>query len=688
MNDNERKLIIELLQSGEALSREWIPVLFPAEKQECELAYAGKAREADILAETMAVPLQPTRRFGNNGDDWHNMLVFGDNLQAMKSLLKMKQAGKLCNADGTPGIRLVYIDPPFSTKREMQGQDGVVAYQDKVAAAEFLEFIRKRLVLIRELLSDDGSVYVHLDWRMNSYVRVLMDEIFGKNRFINEMIWRRSYSHNDGNKFGVITDTIFRYGKSEQQVFNKVFLPRTTEETEAEYPNVDKESGKKWKSVSMTAAGQGEPKNFGKRGAIAPPVGTHWRWSQERIDNAIKEGVIYFSQNGVPRYKQFADEIEGKQVQNLWTDFMAISSRSNELLGYPTQKPEALLERVIKASSNEGDLVADFFAGSGTTPAVAEKLGRRWVASDCGKLAIYTMQKRMLNLRHGTGNKGAVFESTPFTLYNAGLYDIEKLCELPEECWRYFALQLFECKDDPHAIGGIRMDGTRRGKSVMVFPPQRNQGALITEQTVEEIHASIGRKAAGEVFIIAPAERFDFFQDYVELGEVRYYALRIPYSFIHQLHRKDFTALMQPTDEPAVNDTVDSVGFDFIRLPELKYATGKKRSDAFIKITTFKSEAKVRGLQPMRENLETLSMLMLDYDYQPDGGVFEFDKVFYATDIAKSGYRAEFPIAKLGEHVMAIFVDIYGNEARELIPAERFRGGATRSKKKRARKKR
>jgi len=190
------------------------------------------------------------------------------------------------------------------------------------------------------------------------------------------------------------------------------------------------------------------------------------------------------------------------------------------------------------------------------------------------------------------------------------------------------------------------------------------------------------------VFIIAPAERFDFFQDYVELGEVRYYALRIPYSFIHQLHRKDFTALMQPTDEPAVNDTVDSVGFDFIRLPELKYATGKKRSDAFIKITTFKSEAKVRGPQPMRGNLETLSMLMLDYDYQPDGGVFEFDEVFYATDLAKRGYRAEFPAAKLGEHVMAIFVDIYGNEARELIPAKRFRGGATRNKKKRARKKR
>jgi len=196
MKDAERRLLIEILQSGAMPALDWAPLLFPAQnfpaqKREAELTYAGKAREADILAEAMTLPLQCTRRFGKNGGGWHNMLIFGDNLQAMKSLLEMKKQGKLCNADGTPGIRLVYIDPPFSTRREMQGQDGVQAYQDKVAAAEFLEFIRRRLVLIRELLSDDGSVYVHLDWRMNSYVRVLMDEIFRKENFLNEVSWRR-----------------------------------------------------------------------------------------------------------------------------------------------------------------------------------------------------------------------------------------------------------------------------------------------------------------------------------------------------------------------------------------------------------------------------------------------------------------------------------------------------------------
>ena len=625
MTDAERQRLIEILQRGELPPLDLAPVLFPdqnfpAQKREAELTYLGKAREADILAEAMAVPLQCTRRFGKNGDDWHNMLIFGDNLQAMKSLLEMKKQGKLCNADGTPGIRLVYIDPPFSTKREMQGQDGVQAYQDKVAAAEFLEFIRKRLVLIRELLSDDGSVYVHLDWRMNSYVRVLMDEIFGKENLLNEIIWCYTRMATKGQRqFSRAADTVLWYSRSDTWTFNVDDIR--------------------------------QPYSPSSKARVGYPL------------NNLGSGI---SKEG----KTVLNPI-GKFPENWITDIPYL--RGNERVDYPTQKPETLLDRIIKASSNEGDLVADFFAGSGTTPAVAEKLGRRWIASDCGKLAIYTMQKRLLNLRDGIGSKGAPLWAKPFTLHNAGLYDVEKLRKLPEEDWRRFALQLFQCKDAPHTIGGIHMDGTRRGKTVMVFPPQRNKGALISKETIEEIHQAIGRKVAGAVFIIAPAMKFGFFQDYIDHGRVRYYALRIPYSFIEHVHRSDFTALMQPTGETNVNDTVDAVGFDFIERPELKYTTGRKQRDAFIKITTFKSEARVRGPQKKRENLETLSMLMLDYDYDPKKCVFEFDQVFYADAMAKNGWKATFPAHQLGKQVMAIFVDIYGNEARELIAAGKFR---------------
>src|SRR5205823_9793647 len=180
MNNEFRQLVIEKLARGEELPREWARELFPPEKREYELVYYGKEREEDILAETMAVPLQPVRTFGKNGDGWHNMLIFGDNLQVLKRLLEMKNEGKLCNADGTPGVRLVYIDPPFATRQEFRGTEDQRAYQDKVTGADSLEFIRKRLILIRELLADDGAVFVHTDWKKGHYIKALLDEVFGE----------------------------------------------------------------------------------------------------------------------------------------------------------------------------------------------------------------------------------------------------------------------------------------------------------------------------------------------------------------------------------------------------------------------------------------------------------------------------------------------------------------------------
>ena len=170
MTPEQRADVVRLLQQGEELSLEWSRILFPPEKREYELAYHGKEREEDIIADTLAVPLQAVRTFGSNGVDWQNKLIFGDNLQAMKSLLELKKEGKLCNADGTPGVRLVYIDPPFATKQDFKGSEDQKAYQDKIAGAQFVEFLRRRLVLLRELIADDGSVYVHLDTKKSHYI--------------------------------------------------------------------------------------------------------------------------------------------------------------------------------------------------------------------------------------------------------------------------------------------------------------------------------------------------------------------------------------------------------------------------------------------------------------------------------------------------------------------------------------
>lgn len=685
MNDEQREEIIRRLQQGEELSPEWARLLFPPEKREYELVYHGKEREEDIIANTLAVPLQKVRTFGKNGDGWHNKLIFGDNLQVMKSLLELKRAGELCNADGTQGVRLVYIDPPFATKRDFNGKQEERAYQDKIAGARFVEFLRRRLVFIRELLADDGSVYLHLDQKKAHYAKVVLDEVFGEHNFVNEIVWKRLSAHNDAHKYGPIHDTVFFYSKSSDYVWNQQFGPVSTEYVDQFFDQVDEKTGRRYARGDLTARGtrRGET-GRAWRGINPTEKGNHWKVKPSELDSLDAQDRIHWPQkeDGMPRLKRFADELQGVQLQDLWLDIKLMHNLSLERTGYPTQKPEELLARVIKASSQEGDIVLDAFAGSGTTASAAEKLNRRWIGIDCGKLAIYTIQKRMLNLRTEIGSKGTALKPKAFGLYNAGLYDFSKLKELPWDAWRFFALQLFQCRDEPHKIGGIQLDGYLKGASVLVFNHQKQPGVRIDEETIRSMHEALGSKVGSRMFIIAPALVFDFQQDYLLLDGVRYYALRIPYSIIHELHQREFAALKQPADEMAVNDTVDAVGFDFIRSPELDYvATANKRkgellSEGVIRIKTFKSEAVVRD-STKKANRETLSMVMLDYDFDTESDVFDLDAVFYAEAIQKADWEVRFPLESIGKQLMAVFVDIYGNEAREVIPASKFGAGGT-----------
>lgn len=643
MTPEQREEAIRLLQQGEDLSSEWARVLFPPEKREYELVYHGKDREENILADTLAVPLQPVRTFGTNGVDWHNKLVFGDNLQAMKTLIEMKKAGDLCNEDGTAGVRLVYIDPPFATKQEFRGTEDQKAYQDKLIGAGFLEFLRCRLILIRELLSDDGVICVHTDWKKGHYVKLLLDEVFGESRFINEIIWWY-YNKMQGNirRFPSNHESIYIYSASKRYRFKPQYLEREN--------GTQRLLKRVWDS---------------KTGRLVNVKGNNGK-------------VVYI-------------ETDERRVDDVWRLSMLQPADRTENLRYPTQKPETLLAPFLNALSGEGDIVLDAFAGSGTTCAVAEKLGRRWIGIDCGKLATYTIQKRMLNLGKEIGNKGAKLKPKPFTLFNAGLYDFSQLRTLPWEDWRFFALQLFQCRDDPHSVGGIAFDGFRQGADVMVFNHFKHRDAAITEETVHEIHEAVGSRVGIKVFIIAPALTFDFQQDYITLDGVRYYALRIPYSIIHELHRREFTALRQPADEMAVNDTVEAVGFDFIRTPELDFKLGGVKpkgelfEQAFIQIKTFRSDAVVREPFKKKGNRETLSMVMLDFDYDEKKQLFDLDEVQYADEIEKAGWKVTFRRDLLGKKMMAVFLDIYGNEARVLFDAADFgaarqTGGATRKK--------
>jgi adenine-specific DNA-methyltransferase len=338
---------------------------------------------------------------------WFNRLIYGDNLLCMAALL----AGDAETPSLRGKIDLIYIDPPFDSKADyrtkitlpggdVEQRPTVIeqfAYSDTWAdgTASYLAMIVPRLCLMRELLSDRGSIYVHLDWHVGHYVKVALDEIFGKDNFLNEVIWKRIYSHSDADRFGIVHDGLLLYCKSDNKIFNRQYKPHSDDYLKSHYGQTDS-SGRSFRLVTLSGAGPGAARKFGEK-VIAPPPGRHWAWSQERIDEGLRSGKIVFAKTGQPNIKQYLDETKGTAIQSIWDDVFPVNPIAAESINYGTQKPEALLDRIIKASTDENSIVADFFGGSGTTAAVAEKLGRRWITSDLGKPACMIMRKRLID---------------------------------------------------------------------------------------------------------------------------------------------------------------------------------------------------------------------------------------------------------------------------------------------------
>lgn len=620
----QKEKIIRLLENNDELPEGYRDLLFPNQKKEYELVYAGKERKEDIISETMAVPFQKVRTFGQNGNGWTNKLIFGDNLQILKKIYNdQKGENKLGTKDK---IKLIYIDPPFATKQDFM-KNGEKVYQDKVIGSEFLEFLRERLILAKEILADDGSIYVHLDQKKGHYIKVLIDEIFGENNFRNEIIWHYQSGGRQEKLFSRKHDSIFLYSKTDNWIFN----------------------------ANDIGTERGEQKRSNLKKGVDP------------------DGRVYFSIKSAGKiYKYYADE---KIIPaDVWIGLSHIQQKDPQRVGYPTQKPESLLERIIRVSSNKDDIVMDFFAGSGTTLSVAEKLDRKWIGCDCGKLSIYTIQKRILTIANSKSlqNKDEKHnkEPKPFTLYNAGLYDYQKMKELSWDEYRSFALNLFEVRDEKHKLSGIELDGFRGADHTIVFNHEKHKDVVLDYGYISDLHKNIGSKISSQFFIIAPAGNVDFMEDYIEKGNVRYYILRIPYSIINELHKKDFSNLKQPIDEKDVNNTVEAVGFDFIQTPDVECEYSTKKNFLSVKIKTFKS--RTRSKKPLKlKNRESLSMVMVDWDY--DGEVFDLDKVYFAEEIKKNKFEIKIEKKKVGKRLMLIYMDIFGNENREVKEIKDFK---------------
>jgi 16S rRNA G966 N2-methylase RsmD len=404
LSEVEKLDLLRRIEAGEPLPEPWRERLFPASGRTAEvgkeyrLVYEGKARREEVLANTPAAPWQLVRRFcterahddgpstgstssrtmPGSGQGWRNLLVWGDNLLALRGLLADQQGP---DNFGTKGrIKLIYIDPPFATRQDFM-KDREKAYRDKVLGAQFIEFLRRRLILLHELLADDGSIYVHLDWKKSHYMKAVLDEVFGEVSFLSEIAWIRSFNAGSSkalaNKFPANYDSLFLYAKTDRYVFNHLFKPYS-EGAIRRYDKVDEEGRRfKWNPLKTV--------------------------SQEKLARLIESGEAMVTPTSkYPVYRHYFDPDKGATIDNVW-DIPSIGTFSDERSGYPTQKPAQLLDRIIRASSNPGDIVLDCFAGSGTTAAVAEKLGRRWIAMDCGKLAIYTIQKRLFSLTTTVG---------------------------------------------------------------------------------------------------------------------------------------------------------------------------------------------------------------------------------------------------------------------------------------------
>lgn len=266
----------------------------------------------------------------------------------------------------------------------------------------YLQWFYETALLLRELLAEDGSLYVHLDWRMVHYAKAVLDELFGQDSFQNEVVWKRTTAHSSAQRYAPIHDTLLYYTKSPTAVWNKL----RTDYDQAylqKYYRFDDGDGRLYWRADITAAGvrkgeTGQP----WRGINPTARGRHWMVPPAELDRLDAEGRIYWPPGGgMPQHKRYKDDLKGKAVSDIWDDIDRINPVGSERTGYPTQKPEALLDRVLNASSRVGDLVLDCFAGSGTTAVVAEKLARRWIACDLGRFAIHTTRKRLLDTPGG-----------------------------------------------------------------------------------------------------------------------------------------------------------------------------------------------------------------------------------------------------------------------------------------------
>jgi site-specific DNA-methyltransferase (adenine-specific)/adenine-specific DNA-methyltransferase len=538
LTDAEKRDLIKLINEGKPLPEKYRFILF-ADKREVELVWNGKTREvctAILPFQTLEHIDEPRMEKGSEDElgldtggrqvkGWTNKLIWGDNKLILSSL---KSGALLRQIEEAGGLKLIYIDPPFdvgadfSMDIEIGGETfhkeanllEQIAYRDTWGrgADSFIAMIYERLILMRDLLHSEGSIYLHCDWRVNAFIRLAMNEVFGTQNFINEITWKRAHTVKgnigQGSKYmGANTDTVFAYAKSPSYIFNNIFLPYSEDYISTFFKYTEPGTSRRYRLTSMIGPGgvaKGNP-TYEIMG-----VTRSWRYSEASMKELIAKGMIVQTSPGtVPQKKQYLDEGAGVSIQSLWDDITGIGASSSQGTNYPTQKPEALLERILNSSSNPGDLVADFFGGSGTTAAVAEKLGRKWITTDLGKFAIHTTRKRLIQVQRELKAAGKAFRA--FEVLNLGRYERQAYLNVAgrltgkkkdqalarkEQQFRDLILKAYRAEPLPDA--GF-FHGKSGGRLVVVGPINLPVGRLFVEEVITECR----KRGASRVDVLA-----------------------------------------------------------------------------------------------------------------------------------------------------------------------------------------
>ncbi len=539
LSEAEQRDLFNLIQQGKALPEKYRFILFE-DKREVELVWNGKTRDVCTTVlpfqtlEHIDEPRKETKTqsdlFDSRGRQtkgWSNKLIWGDN----KLILSSLKAGPLRQQiEDAGGLKLIYIDPPFDVGADFSMDIEVggetfhkeanlleqIAYRDTWGrgADSFISMIYERLILARDLLAEDGSVYLHCDWRLVGLLRVVMEEVFG--HVENIISWKRSaIAAGVKTQWRNSQDFILFFSKSGRHTFNPQFGEYSAS-SKKHYSRQDEtgvyrvvplmasgktngETGRPWKGV--------DPNRRGK-------AGMHWLKKHSALDQLEAEGLVVWNSEGIPELKYYLEEAKGVYISDFWDDIDVINSMALEYQGYNTQKPEALLERIIKASSNEGDLVADFFVGSGTTAAVAEKLGRKWIATDLGKFGVHTTRKRLIGVQREL--KAAEKNFRAFEVLNLGRYERQaylniggrltanqRAAALAEKEREFRDLILRAYKASPLGAAGAPQDGffhgARSGRLVVIGPINLPVGRLFVEEVITECR----KRGASRVDILA-----------------------------------------------------------------------------------------------------------------------------------------------------------------------------------------